>query len=449
MGVTGRLMRAAARRPHVLVAAMPGGTASRLAVEAYLRRRNWPTAWSPADADLLVVCGAVPTALRTAVEELWAEIPRPRARTDVAAAVFASGALDSARARLAAPNEDRSDPQGRSDPHAHATPSDRTPARDMSPPDPHHADSHAVDASPGPDGGHGGQEEPPQDSGQGMSGRGVDHPGMSHGDMDDGMSMPAGLAMAERGDDRDGLKLDQLHVALGPVLAGWPAGLVLRVTLQGDVIQSARTEFVGAEAPGSFWVEPVTRAMYGEAVTVGEAARRTAACYLDRLGRFLSVAGWPDPAAGACVLRDDLLAGAGHQDVASRFAALARRVGRSRTLAWMTAGLGVLSTPDATALGVTGPAARAGGDVTARYRQWLAEAADLLELVDDPVLLTAHGDGRALGQLHDAVTSPEPLLAAIERLVVGAEIGAARLVVASFDPDVDEMAGRPAAVANG
>lgn len=449
MGVTRRLVRAAARRPHVLVAAMPGGTASRLAVEAHLRRRSWPTAWSPADADLLVVCGAVPTALTTTVEELWAEIPDPRARTDVAAAAFASGALDSAKARLAAPNEDRSDTPGPSDAHAYLTPADQTPTPVLSPSDPHHVDSHALDASPGPDGGHGSQEEPHQDSGQGMSGRGMDHPGMAHGDMDDGMSMPAGLAMAERGDDRDGLMLDQLHVALGPLLVGWPAGLVLRVTLQGDVIQSARAELVGAEAPGSFWVEPATRAMYGEAVTVGEAARRTAACYLDRLGRFLTVAGWPDPAAVACVLRDDVLAGVSREEVTGRFDALARRVGRSRTLGWMTAGLGVLSAADAAALGVTGPVARAGGDVTARYQQWLTEAAEVLVLLDDPVPLTAHGDHRELGNLHDAVTPPEPLLGAVERLVVGVEIGAARLIVASLDPDVDEMAGHPAAVTDG
>ena len=395
MGVTRRLRSAAGQRPHALVAAMPGGTASRLAVEAHLRRRNWPSAWSPADADVLVVCGAVVTGLRTAVEELWAEIPGHRARTCIVAPVLAPGALDAARARLATPSGERT-------------------------------------GAPG-----------------GIADQRANHPGMSHGDMDDDMSMPAGLAMAERGDDRDGLELDQLHVTLGPLLVAWPAGFVVRVTLQGDVVQSARPELVGGQGLGSFWVEPATRAMYGEAVTVGEAARRTAGCYLDRLGRFLAVAGWPDPAAAAGVLRDDILAGAARPEVLGRFEALVRRVGRSRTLEWMTAGLGVLGAADATALGVTGPVARAGGDVTARYRQWLTDAAEMLDLLDDPVLLTARRDHRKLGNLHDAVTPPEPLLAAIERLVIGTEIGAARLIVASFDPDVDEMAGRPAAVANG
>ena len=56
----------------------------------------------------------------------------------------------------------------------------------------------------------------------------------------------AGLPMADRGEDRDGLKLDQLHVPLGPVLPDWPAGLVVRVTLQGDVVQHAEADAVGS-----------------------------------------------------------------------------------------------------------------------------------------------------------------------------------------------------------
>jgi hypothetical protein len=63
-----------------------------------------------------------------------------------------------------------------------------------------------------------------------------------HGDMADmhmaGMRMGTGpvrgLPMAHEGDDRVGLRLDRLHVPLGPVLPDWPAGLVVRLTLQGD-----------------------------------------------------------------------------------------------------------------------------------------------------------------------------------------------------------------------
>ncbi|GAB2877798.1 hypothetical protein GCM10022245_11220 [Streptomyces mayteni] len=36
--------------------------------------------------------------------------------------------------------------------------------------------------------------------------------------------MVAGIPLAERGDDRDGLRLDVLRLPLGPVLLDWPAG---------------------------------------------------------------------------------------------------------------------------------------------------------------------------------------------------------------------------------
>lgn len=44
--------------------------------------------------------------------------------------------------------------------------------------------------------------------------------------------MPGGLMMTERAADRDGLRLDMLYVALGPVLADWPAGLVVELAVQ-------------------------------------------------------------------------------------------------------------------------------------------------------------------------------------------------------------------------
>ncbi|HEX2314982.1 MAG TPA: hypothetical protein VHJ17_14670, partial [Thermomonospora sp.] len=118
-----------------------------------------------------------------------------------------------------------------------------------------------------------------------------------------------GLPMAERGPDRDGLALDRLHVPLGPVLAHWPAGLVVRTTLQGDVIQAAEAEYPERPGDGSFWDEPWERARAGEPVTRGEAERRTAASHLDGLARLLAVAGWDAAAGPARRLRDGLLAG--------------------------------------------------------------------------------------------------------------------------------------------
>ena len=170
------------------------------------------------------------------------------------------------------------------------------------------------------------------------------------GDMDTGM--PGGLPMAERGEDRDGLKLDRLHVPLGPVLPDWPAGLVVRLVLQGDVVQHAEAGAVGlAGGAGSFWTEPWRRAAAGEPVTTGVAARRRAAAHLDSLGRFLAVAGWDDAAAAARALRDDT---AGSRPVSSLEPAvrrLAARVARSRVLAWSTRGAGTLRPDEAAAAG--------------------------------------------------------------------------------------------------
>lgn len=126
--------------------------------------------------------------------------------------------------------------------------------------------------------------------------------------------------MADRADDRDGLKLDVLHVPLGPVLSYWPAGLRVDLTMQGDVVQEAEATAVDTGG-GTFWTE-----------------ERQAASRLDGLSRLLRVAGWEAAGERAAVLRDDALDGAADDALARRFAPFARKVGRSRTLAWMTRG---------------------------------------------------------------------------------------------------------------
>src|SRR5260370_8072981 len=163
-----------------------------------------------------------------------------------------------------------------------------------------------------------------------------------HGHDMGGMEMQGGLPMADRGADRDGLRLDQLHVPLGPVLPYWPAGLVVHLTLQGDVAQHAEAQALGPGGGGSFWTEPWRRAAAGEPVTTGEAVRRRAAADLDSLSRFLGVAGWDDAATVARRLRDDALAGVPGSRLRPALHRLARRIARSRTLAWLTRGLGVL-----------------------------------------------------------------------------------------------------------
>jgi hypothetical protein len=192
--------------------------------------------------------------------------------------------------------------------------------------------------------------------------------------------------MADLGEDRDGLTLDRLHVPLGPVLPDWPAGLVVRVTLQGDVIQVAAAEVLDAARGGSpGWRD-------------GDVAARE----LDALARFLGVAGWADAAARSRRLRDALLRRDPAGDVRAPVEALVRRVRRSRTLRWLVRGI------------------PAGG----------TDVAGLLE--------------RRLAVVEGAIRSDvrplvRPTVEELAGLLVGAELAAARLIVAATDPDTEPV----------
>jgi len=419
--VTGLLLRAGATRPHVMIAAMPGATAVRLTAEEQLRRRGWPAALTPADADVLVVAGTAAPDIAQAVEAAWAAVPAPRVRVRATRPDDVAAALDAAQAGLASAADQRRSAATR-DPGSHRG---HDPGR-------HEAMS----------GGH-------------------------HGHDMGGMAMPAGLPMAGRAEDRDGLKLDQLHVALGPFLPDWPAGLVARLILQGDVVQHAEADAVGLMADAvSFWAEPWRRAAAGEQVTTGTAARRRAAAHLDSLARFLGVAGWADAATAARALRDDTLRGTPASRLGPAVRRFAARVARSRLLAWSTRGMGTLRPDDSAAARA---AAAAGGqpplpagDVTARYRRWCADLAGLAGLLDDDSLLDSSLLDRSVldrsvldrSVLDRSVLAPPRdrggagqapsavLLAVLPRLLEGAEFAAARLIVASLDPDLDELPAR-------
>ncbi|WP_328747312.1 hypothetical protein [Streptomyces sp. NBC_00285] len=256
------------------------------------------------------------------------------------------------------------------------------------------------------------------------------------------MGVVDGLPMADRADDRDGLRLDLLHVPLGPVLPDWPSGLVLRLALQGDVVQEATVERVTAPPPPQppFWSEPFLRAATGERIPRGDAARRLCAAHLDSLGRFFAVAGWGDMAARARYARDRALAGATAAELSALVRPLTRRAERSRTLRWLTAGLGVLPAGHARHHGVTGPALVADGDAHDRMLAWLdavgrsAAAVDALEVLDD----AARAVGPR-GQVVGAVPASQALLNVLPGLLQGAEFACARIIVASLDPDLDEL----------
>ncbi|MFC6706589.1 hypothetical protein [Flexivirga alba] len=240
------------------------------------------------------------------------------------------------------------------------------------------------------------------------------------------MQMPGGLMMADRAPDRDGLKLDVLHVALGPVLPAWPSGLVIDVELQGDVVQGAKVRVLAAAGDSvRFWAD-------GTGVAAG---RRRAAAHLDSVGRLLEVAGWSGAADRARGQRDALLTETGEPggEARAEFRRLRRRVERSWGLRRSLAGLGRLGHGDVRRLGLSGPAARAaerGGDAWARLQTWLVEADLALSSgpvapAEDPRGIPGHGSGA--------------LVAAAAHLLPGLDLGDARLVVASLDPDPDDL----------
>ncbi|GAB3252401.1 hypothetical protein GCM10027562_12880 [Arthrobacter pigmenti] len=209
----------------------------------------------------------------------------------------------------------------------------------------------------------------------------------------------AGLAMAGTAPDRDGLELDELKVTLGPVLPGWPTGLVLKASMQGDVLTDVSLS----------WVDGVSAASPGQ-----PADSEAAVPAVDALAWFLLVAGWPWAARQARSARTALSSGnAAETRRGQRMAAaVARRITRSRSLAWSVRGMGYY---DAGATNDTHPSVeeaplsrRRSGDVLDRVRVLAAVAAQ--------------------EEFSFNRVDPER----IEFLLEGIELAAARLIVASF-----------------
>ncbi|MGP3912602.1 hypothetical protein [Nonomuraea sp. 10N515B] len=358
MGLTEWLMREAAQAARPLVVAVPYGTRTRLHVEAELARRGWVTARTAAEADTLVVCGDPGPDLNRAVQRIWADLPSPRALVELPSV---------------------------SDPARVAQALDEATARLAD------AQAQRRDAA--------GRLTQPW------------RPEPAHD----------GLTMAERAEDRDGLKLDRLHLPLGPVLTDWPCGLIVETTVQGDVIQQAMVKVADGRpqgGEGSFWDGPWLAAMRGERIVRGEADRRMAASHLDSLGRLLAVAGWPAEAARARRLRDRALAGASPAELGPGFNRFAGRVGGSWVLRWMLRDVG-------------GPSS----DVWQRVQGWLTRTRMALDALEDGSPVT--DDQGPRGPVSERPSAG--LLGALPDLLAGAELAAARLLVASLDPDVEQV----------
>lgn len=278
----------------------------------------------------------------------------------------------------------------------------------------------------------GGHDDGMGEQGHEMSGH--EHHMGGHGH-DMGMMLPGGLAMADRADDRDGLKLDVLTVPLGPVLAWWPAGLVVSARLQGDVVCDATVSVVAPKSGGDpFWVRPWVRAERGEVVTAGEGGRWRVARVLDSASTLLAVAGWEDTSTTAAWLRDETLRGAPSEVTAARLDKWARRVTGSRVLRWSLKDVGRIADDSGTPSGLA-------GDVHDRLLRWIAEVRETDWWDEKPL-----GPG---GFVDDQAIRSRWILDALPGLLAGSELAEARLLVASLDPDLDVLTFARVEVAHG
>lgn len=429
MDIRKLLIEQAVRGAHVLVLEVPGWERVRMRVELESKARGWRLALSPADADVLLICGVPGPELAALGVRIWEQLPGPRARETIAGEADVSAALDRARDLLLDDRKQRADaservgytPEGND-----ATASNQHEMGDRKGTDP-------VQASDESDSGvH--HENPDHGNDQG-------HQTMDHEDMDMDMPMPGGIPLAGEGPDRDGLDLDVLHLPLGPVLPHWPAGLVLRCVIQGDVITRAEASVLLSVPVSSGPAPQVDACPDGTGVDrMGtdeagmDSVRALALRRCDSAARLLTLAGWDDGAAAARQLRDALLTGESLPLCETGLRKLARRVQHSWLLRWSLSGLGAAGRGNAADSSTPLPPGLC-GDVWSRLNGFFRDAAKALKT--GTISDAAVGLGQPEAQL--------ALLRSIPALVTGSDVAVARLIVASLDLDTSVLAAMPQA----
>ncbi|WP_105036518.1 hypothetical protein [Cryobacterium aureum] len=379
----------ATRRVHVLVLEVPGWGETRMRVEAELARRGWAPAISPADADVLLVCGEPGQELESVCARLWSQLPGPRVRAAVITASDVASTLDRAVDELLDEASQQSDARTRS----------RRPA------EPRDEIAHTEHAA------HGSSSESTE-------------PDMDM-DMDMDMPKPGGIPLANGGPDRDGLEMDVLHVPLGPVLPHWPAGLVVRCVLQGDVIVSAKAEILPAAQPSGDGLVPDDRRPLAD-----DERRRAVIRRSDAAASVLALAGWSFAAGRARRIRDAVASGTALLDVTADLDKLARSVARSWTLRWTLKGITV---GECLAHADDGMGQSGSETVRGRLIGWLEEARR-----------TARDD-KAEGayELQDPLALQRSRLGEIPRLLNGTDIATARLIIAALAIETAPVAQTP------
>lgn len=270
--------------------------------------------------------------------------------------------------------------------------------------------------------------------------------------------VPYGRPMAGRGDDRDGLSLDVVPVTVGPFLATFPPGLVLKVSFAGDVVHALDVVSWrlaaggrGGELPDDA-LDPFLAVAAGRPVALAELEVARARHHLRWLARLLHLYG-----LDALARRTLVLAGRASPAMVPELGALGRRLARPWVLGRVTAGVGVVTGDAAAPWG--GPVARAAGvaadvradspayaglgfetvtfpagDVRDRWRQRLAEAVQAVDLA-----------GRAEGRVVEpgeplewpTAATGDGLTSALPTLLTGLEWGDAIATIVSLDLTLD------------
>src|SRR5699024_11252722 len=117
MGLNELLAGLAVRAAHVLVVEPPGQLSIRVELEHQMLRRGWRRAWTPADADVLAVCGVPGPELAELVDLILEQMPGPRVRTSISSPDAVALALRTAADLLLDSRGNRADAQGRLQEH--------------------------------------------------------------------------------------------------------------------------------------------------------------------------------------------------------------------------------------------------------------------------------------------------------------------------------------------